>query len=137
MQLSNFLEQSRATDEFCSAVADFLATRKANPRIRFEATSPDVKVERMLAKLLAEYPQLAIEWVEIRATSGCEFFRGTATVGVDGDERRIRFHWDCRWKAEQMGWTDCFGFPDQARAAREFGYDCFRGWEEEALEAVR
>ena len=45
--------------------------------------------------------------------------------------RRVRFHWDCKWRALQEGWTDYFGFPDQVRAAREFGHDCFRLWEEE------
>ncbi|HEX8695519.1 MAG TPA: hypothetical protein VF746_24110, partial [Longimicrobium sp.] len=45
----------------------------------------------------------------------------------------VRFVWDCKWKAEQHGWHDYFGFPDQGRAAREFGYDCFRAWVEEAV----
>ena len=35
------------------------------------------------------------------------------------DVRTVRFHWDCKWKAQQEGWSDYFGFPDQMRAARE------------------
>jgi hypothetical protein len=44
-------------------------------------------------------------------------------------ELRFAFTWCCAWRAEQEGWRDCFGFWDQARAAREFGYRCFSRWE--------
>ena len=44
-------------------------------------------------------------------------------------ERQVRFHWDCKWRAQQEGWVDYFGFPDQIRAAREFGWRCFERWE--------
>jgi hypothetical protein len=48
----------------------------------------------------------------------------------------VRFYWDCKWKAQEQGWTDYFGFPDQMRAAREFGYDCFRSWNQLQTEPV-
>jgi hypothetical protein len=90
-------------------------------------------VERTLAKVMVEYPDLPIESIEVRGSSGCEFYRGTAVIRTAGEERHVRFHWDCKWRAEQQGWTDYFGFPDQTRAAREFGYDCFRSWQEERV----
>ena len=46
------------------------------------------------------------------------------------------FVWDCRWRAEQEGWTDCFGFPDQIRAAREYDWRCFERWEPVARRAT-
>ena len=46
------------------------------------------------------------------------------------------FHWDCKWRAQQQGWVDYFGFPDQTRAAREFGFDCFRSWVEEEVSPI-
>jgi hypothetical protein len=41
----------------------------------------------------------------------------------------IEFAWDCRWRAQQQGWVDAFGFPDQIRAADEFGWNCFQHWQ--------
>lgn len=133
MSLQTFLQRSRATEPFRDAVARFLRDGRANDRVGFQERSPAIKVERTLTKLLEAYPGLAIERVEIDGASGCEFYRGTATVFTAAEERRVHFHWDCKWKAEQEGWTDYFGFADQARAAREFGYDCFRSWEEEGV----
>ena len=91
-----------------------------------------MKVERTLIKMLEAYPELAIDRVQIRGSSGCEYFSGKLTIGALEGEREIRFHWDCKWRAQQEGWVDYFGFPDQTRAAREFGYDCFREWREAA-----
>lgn len=133
MSLQTFLQCSRATEPFREALAAFLRDGRASERIGFSGRSPAIKVERTLTKLLKAYPELAIERVEIDGASGCEYYRGTVTVFTAGEERRIRFHWDCKWKAQREGWTDYFGFPDQARAAREFGYDCFRSWEEEGV----
>ena len=131
MDLPTFLQRSAATDGFRQAVSRFLRDGRPCDRVTFNHPSPAVKVERTLARVLQAYPDLAIERVEIQATSGCEFFRGTALVHAAGETRRVRFDWDCRWRAEQQGWRDYFGFPDQARAAREFGWDCFRSWEEQ------
>jgi hypothetical protein len=136
MTLRVFLQRSRATEPFRDAVSAFLRDRRPNDGITFHVHSPPVKVERTLTRVLEAYPDLDIEKVEIDGTSGCEFFRGRATIHAVGEVRRVRFHWDCRWRAEAEGWVDYFGFPDQVRAAREFGYDCFREWEEEAAARV-
>lgn len=127
------LQHSALSSPFRTALERFLDDGRANERIRFGARCPSIKVERTLTKILQEYPELRIEWIEMEAGSGCEFFRGTATIRCAAAERRVRFHWDCKWKAEQQGWTDYFGFADQARAAREFGHECFRTWEEESV----
>ena len=48
---------------------------------------------------------------------------------ADG-ERRWEFVWDCRWRAEREELLTPWGYPDQVRAAREWGWDCFERWEE-------
>ena len=136
MLTEELLLQARVGDSFRAALRTFRNTGRPNERITFDRLSPPVKVERLLTKALVEYPDLAIESIEVRGSSGCEFFRGTAIIRTADEERHVRFHWDCKWKAEQQGWADYFGFPDQARAAREFGYDCFRGWEVEKVVAL-
>jgi hypothetical protein len=129
--MEKMLNGSSATDEFRSAVSSFLATGGPSERIRFDHRSPRVKVERVMTKLLESEPDLAVEAVTIHASSGCEYYRGELTVDLaDGRVRRFAFDWDCRWRAEEQGWTDYFGLPDQMRAAREFGYDCFRRWDD-------
>lgn len=133
--LHQFLDQSQATAAFREAVAHFLRTGQPSPAIQFSSRLPPVKIERTLTKIIEAYPDLPLERVEIDGTSGCEFFRGTATLRAAGEERRVEFNWDCRWKAMQVGWTDYFGLPDQIRAAREFGYDCFRVWTEQRTAA--
>jgi hypothetical protein len=134
MDLSTFLQRSAATEAFRDAVRRFQRDGRACERVSFNLPSPAVKVERTLAKVLEAYPELAIERVEIHASSGCEYFRGTATVHAAGESRSVKFDWDCRWRAEAQGWRDYFGFPDQARAAREFGWDCFRAWHETGVQ---
>ena len=44
-------------------------------------------------------------------------------------ELGIADHLLYRWRAEQQGWVDAFGFPDQIRAADEFGWNCFHRWQ--------
>jgi hypothetical protein len=135
MKIIEFLERSQATAPFRESVVTFLKTGRANEHLVFDYRSPMVKVERALTKALEEYPDMPLESIELDAASGCEYFRGTMTLRAGGTERRVRFHWDCKWRAEQQGWRDYFGFADQTRAAREFGHDCFRTWHEEpALE---
>lgn len=129
MPLLKSLAASSATPEFRDAVTAFLETGASHDRIRFGPGSPPVKIERTLTKLLVEFADLPIESAEIDAESGCEYFRGEVRVRSAGLDHRVRFEWNCRWKADQLGWTDYFGFPDQTRAAREFGYDCFREWQ--------
>jgi hypothetical protein len=133
MTIENLLLQSRASDAFQAALGSFLRGGRANERIAFDRLSPPVKVERTLTKVLVEYPDLPIESIEVRGSSGCEFFRGVAVIRTATEERHVRFDWDCKWRAEQQGWRDYFGFADQGRAAREFGFDCFRGWHEESV----
>ncbi|CAN5799333.1 hypothetical protein BH23GEM7_BH23GEM7_38130 [soil metagenome] len=133
--LHQFLDQSQATAAFREAVAHFLRTGQPSSAIQFSSRLPPVKIERALTKIIETYPDLSLERVEIDGTSGCEFFRGTATLSAGGEQRRVEFNWDCRWKAMQVGWTDYFGLPDQIRAAREFGYDCFRVWTEQQAAA--
>ena len=127
------LQRSAATAAFVAAVDEFLRSGSPNERVHVVRSAPGVKVERTLTKILEMYPELPIERVVIDGSSGCEFFRGTATIETPNEERQVAFVWDCRWRAEEQGWTDWFGFPDQTRAAREFGYDCFRVWEEERV----
>jgi hypothetical protein len=124
----DILERSRATPAFRDAVLRFRESGRPNDRIAFAARNPPVKVERTLKKALLEYPDLPLESIEIRAVSGCESFRGELTLLAEGTPLTVSFEWDCKWRAEQEGWRDWFGLPDQARAAREFDHDCFRNW---------
>ncbi|HEX6747424.1 MAG TPA: hypothetical protein VF092_09075 [Longimicrobium sp.] len=133
MKIFDLLERSSATEPFREAVIRFVREGRPNERIAFNRDAPPVKVERTVTKVLEEYPELHIESIEVRGMSGCEFFRGVMEVHTGAEVRKISFHWDCKWKAMEMGWHDYFGFPDQARAAREFGYNCFRGWNEDAV----
>jgi hypothetical protein len=96
--------------------------------VRTVRYAPHVKVTRLLAQLLASHPALEIEEITIDAYSGCSDFVGTLVVRCVDGERRFGFTWDCRWRAEQEGWIDCFGLPDQMRAAQEFGWQCFQHW---------
>ncbi|HYJ80425.1 MAG TPA: hypothetical protein VEW03_12510 [Longimicrobiaceae bacterium] len=137
MKILDLLERSGATEPFRHAVAAFVRDGRPAACLVFNRECPPVKVERALAKALEQYPHLPIESIEVRAASGCEFFRGTLEVHTAVEVRRVRFHWDCKWKAEQFGWHDYFGFPDQGRAAREFGHDCFRAWSEEGVAPKR
>ncbi len=91
---------------------------------------------RLLAQLLASEPDLAVERVRVDATAGCADFVGVLEVECEDGSRRFEFAWDCRWRAQQEGWTDAFGFPDQIRAANQFGWRCFRLWRELAPAAV-
>ena len=133
MKIFDLLERSSATEPFRDAVMRFVREGRSNDRIAFNRDCPPVKVERTVTKVLEEYPELHIESIDVRGVSGCEFFRGVMEVHTGGEVRRINFHWDCKWKAQEMGWHDYFGFPDQARAAREFGHNCFRSWSEDAV----
>jgi hypothetical protein len=130
MITDHLLAQSRMAEPFRDALARFLATGRPNDRVAFDYHSPPVKVARTLTMALKEYPHLPIESIEVEATSGCEYFSGLLVLRTAAEERHVEFRWDCKWRAEQHGWRDYFGFPDQTRAAREFGWDCFRDWRE-------
>ena len=131
--ISDLIDRSAAAGAFREAFQRFLNDGRSSERIRFGYGCPPVKVQRALHKALVEYPALSIESIEFRASSGCEYFRGTLIVRTQTEERHIGFYWDCKWRAEQEGWRDWFGFPDQTRAAREFDWDCFRSWNEEQV----
>ena len=128
MELEQLLAQSAATDAFKADVRAFSVQAQA-PRIATARHSPRVKVLRVIAQLAASEPRLAVERIQVDAHSGCSDFVGTITVFAGGTEYAYRFAWCCQWRAMEEGWTDCFGFPDQMRAAREFGWRCFERWE--------
>ena len=121
--LETLLENSSATPEFKSAV-NRLASGEDQTAIRYTPGNPTVKVLRLVMKLLENNPELPFASLRVDAHAGCSDFVGRATA-QPGDIV-FDFEWDCLWKAEQMGWTDAFGDPDQIRAARTLGYQCFR-----------
>lgn len=127
--MDGILERSRATAAFKADLLAFRGERRSE-RIEVRGYAPTVKVERVLAQLLASEPHLDVERVTVAGRSGCSDFSGFVTVQTSSGPRTFDFVWDCRWKAEQEGWVDCFGFPDQMRAAREFGWQCFEHWQE-------
>jgi hypothetical protein len=129
MTLDSILSASHAAAEFKADLRAFSAGRPVE-RIRTVRRSPPVKVMRLLAQLLATQPELEVETVEIAARSGCSDFVGTVVVTTPHGTRGFEFVWDCRWRAQQEGWTDCLGFPDQIRAAQEFDWRCFSLWRE-------
>ena len=98
-------------------------------RIQLDGRAPRVKVERVLTQLFSAHPDLPVERLRLSARSGCSDFTGELVAVAAGEEHRFEFTWCCAWRAEQEGWRDCFGFWDQARAAREFGWQCFSRWE--------
>jgi hypothetical protein len=135
MNLESFLARSSADDEFKSAVRSFSSGRE-NALLQSPRSAPMVKVLRVLAQLLSEHPELEVRRVSVDAVSGCSDFRGTLRVECSDGVREFEFLWDCRWRAVQAGWRDAFGYPDQIRAAREFGHRCFRTWSERSRQAI-
>jgi hypothetical protein len=127
-ELEQILAQSRAAEPFKSAVRSY-SSAGGGDHIRVDGFAPSVKVKRLLAHMLAAEPHLPIERISLRGRSGCSDFVGTVKVHTPDETREYAFVWDCRWRAEQEGWTDCFGFPDQIRAAREYDWRCFERWE--------
>jgi hypothetical protein len=104
-----------------------IAMRPASP-----SCAPRVKVLRVLTQLLHAEPMLSLERVRIDGVSGCADYRGTVTAIACDGERAFTFVWDCSWRAAAEGWLDRHGLPDQARAAREFGWQCFAAWAPDA-----
>lgn len=127
-ELERILGESQAAEAFKRAVRSYCENGGAD-HIRVEGFAPKVKVKRLLAHILSTEPHLAIERISLRGRSGCSDFVGTVQLHTANDTRTYEFVWDCRWRAEQEGWTDCFGFPDQIRAAREYDWRCFERWE--------
>jgi hypothetical protein len=129
--MDSLLDTSSATSAFKSAVQSFLAGEHTE-FVKVESRVPRVKVRRVLTKLLVAEPSLEIRRVVIRGLSGCSDFVGELEVETTTGPARYEFVWDCRWRAEAEGWVDYFGLPDQARAAQEFDWQCFRHWERQA-----
>lgn len=129
-ELAELLTESRASEPFKSDVARFLETGNAE-RLVIQGFAPRVKVTRVLTHVLANHPELDIEHLAFDGRSGCSDFVGTVKVATASETKVFSFVWCCRWRAEQEGWTDYFGFPDQMRAAREYDWRCFRVWEEQ------
>ncbi len=127
LDLEHILSASTAADEFKSDVRQYWAGLEA-PRIQVRGHAPRVKVQRLLKQVLSAESGLKIERVALQARSGCSDFIGVVHVHAGGAVHRFEFLWDCRWRAEQEGWTDWFGFPDQVRAAQEFDWRCFARW---------
>ncbi len=127
-ELEQFLSQSQAAEPFKTAVRSY-SPHAPTDYISVEGYAPAVKVKRLLTQILATGAHLPIERVSLDARSGCSDFVGTVRVHTGSETHVYEFAWDCRWRAEQEGWTDCFGFPDQIRAAREFDWQCFERWE--------
>jgi hypothetical protein len=103
--------------------------RTRTPRVTSSRPVPHVKIMRLLTHLLSAERDLEIESVRIHADSGCSDLTGVIDVICTDATRRFSFQWDCAWRAREQGWTDCFGFPDQIRAADEFGWNCFQRWQ--------
>jgi hypothetical protein len=127
-EIDQILAKSRAAEPFKKAVRSY-QNGGSGEHIRVDGYAPSIKVRRLLTHILASEPQLAIERITLRGRSGCSDFVGTVSVHTATETRTFEFVWDCRWRAEQLGWTDCFGFPDQIRAAREYDWQCFERWE--------
>ena len=127
-ELEQILKSSQAAETFKVAVRNYCAGAPVE-NIRVDGFAPSIKVRRLLAHMLSSEADLPIERISVRGRSGCSDFVGTVKVQTATEMRVYEFVWDCRWRAEQEGWTDCFGFPDQIRAAREYDWRCFERWE--------
>ena len=126
-ELETLLARSRADERFKADVR-LLFTRGEAPRIRIDSYIPRVKVQRLLKQMLANEPDLPVDGVAVSGASGCSDFVGTLEARARSATHVFDFGWCCRWRAQQEGWTDYFGFPDQIRAAQEFDWRCFHTW---------
>ncbi len=100
----------------------------ARDAVELARHAPPVKILRLIAQILDSQPDLAVEEISVDARSGCSDFSGVVDVYTAEAVHRFEFTWCCRWRAEQEGWKDYFGFPDQMRAAREYDFRCFAQW---------
>ena len=128
MTLTDVLDESAATSEFKAAVLS-VHDRVRTPLVTSARPVPHVKIVRLLTHLLDAERDLEITSVRIHADSGCSDLTGVIDVTCVDAMRRFSFSWDCAWRASELGWTDCFGFPDQMRAAREYDWRCFKSWQ--------
>lgn len=127
-ELLPYLEAAAADPELKRDVLAYLKGG-APTRLELGGYAPRVKVERVLTQLFHAHPELRIERIALSARSGCSDFVGEL-IAIEGDtSHRFGFTWCCAWRARELGWKDCFGFWDQTRAAREYGWRCFERWE--------
>ena len=126
-ELEEILARSRAADSFKAAVRTYCVKGDAD-RICVEGYVPPVKVQRLIKHMLATETELPIEHISVQGSSGCSDFVGTVQARTRTGTLVFDFEWCCRWRAQEEGWTDFFGFPDQIRAAQEFDWRCFRTW---------
>ena len=140
MIISDFdaiLGNSAATSGLRADLAAYADARPAE-RIVVAPRTSRVKVLRVIAQLLHAEPSLAVDRVSLRAASGCADFVGSlVATDAAGIEHAFDFEWNCEWKAQQLGYVDGFGYPDQIRAAREFGWQCFARWTRVGTPAVQ
>jgi hypothetical protein len=127
--MQNVISTSRATQDFKVDLESFLSGNPSQ-RVKVESRVPRVKVRRLLTQLLVSEPALEIDCVVIRGLSGCSDFVGSVEVQTTSGSHVFDFVWCCRWKAQAEGYVDCFGYPDQLRAALEFDWRCFQQWEQ-------
>ncbi|MGI9076476.1 MAG: hypothetical protein ACR2G6_03965 [Gemmatimonadaceae bacterium] len=127
MERASLLSASLATNAFKADVHAFAKQAPAG-RIKLARYAPPVKILRLIAQILDSEPALAVEEICVDARSGCSDFAGVVDVRTPEGIHQFEFTWCCRWRAEQEGWKDYFGFPDQIRAAREYGFRCFAEW---------
>jgi len=121
-QFQRLLAHSNADESFKAAVDQFCAD-KPSDLIQYPAGAPRIKVLRVLMKLLEEFPNEPITDVHIEAKSTCSAYVGHLEFGPS--HTIVRFKWDCLWKAKQEGLRTWYGEPDQSKAAKAFGYQCF------------
>jgi len=126
--METLVHRSSATSDFKSDILSFLSG-VPSARVKVESYVPRVKVRRVLTQLLSVEPTLEIEQVVIRGSAGCSDFIGSMDVQTASGALVFDFTWCCRWRAENEGYRDYFGFPDQTRAAQEFDWRCFQRWE--------
>ena len=131
-ELETLLARSRAHEQFKADVRAYY-TRGEAARIRVDSYLPPLKVQRLLKQMLATEPDLPIDGVAVSGSSGCSDFHGTVEAKAHSATHVFEFGWCCRWRAEQEGWTDYFGYPDQIRAAQEFDWRCFHTWRKLSL----
>jgi hypothetical protein len=122
-KLNELLKQSHANDSFKKAVLGFAEGHETS-LIEYPSGTPRIKVIRVLMKLLEAFPQEPISHVSIEGCSSCSGYYGSLTFGPSNV--KVKFDWDCRWKAEQEGLKTWYGEPNQTKAAQLFGYQCFK-----------
>ena len=124
--LEELLRGSNASKSFKEAVENF-AKGKDSELIQYSMGSPKIKVLRVLQKLFETFPGKPITNVVIDGYSSCSAFTGTLEFAPD--QTKVRFNWDCSWRAAQEGLKTWYGQSDQIKAAQLFGYQCFEIFE--------